>query len=361
MQITIDIRISGCATRCWHCYVNGGPGPIMPLEEYRRCLDALIPIFDRLEKYSFKRIDLWLDYEPLLHPDICEILTITKENFGTHFDTFNFPTTGIPIATRSDWEEILDTLRMIGTNEIEFTLHGPEHIQNKATNHPRAFELHLLAVRRAQAHGFETALNLMVTKDMLQHFEETMEVVRRNGYERKRAAVPVYEPIPRLRRFEMHRPTLEDVEPFREYLANFCSGDRDAKYWEDVDRYAERNVLRDVLSHPENYPGFAFLESRTPYWIFATVVPGLSIYYGNAGLYHRKLGVLGVDSPESLVECIRKLKPNYQFGGFYDVGALPAPVDVARRFGDAKSGKLYHTVEDVFFRWLDLMDMAGQI
>ncbi|MFQ6040106.1 MAG: hypothetical protein ACE5PV_04555, partial [Candidatus Poribacteria bacterium] len=84
--------------------------------------------------------------------------------------------------------------------------------------------------------------------------------------------------------------------------------------------------------------------------------PGLSIYYGNVGLYHRKIGVLGVDSSESLVESIQKLKPNYQFGGFYDVQSLPAPVDVAKRFGGAKSGKLYHTVEDVFFRWLDLMN-----
>jgi hypothetical protein len=330
----------------------------MPIEEYRCCLDTLEPILDGLEKDGFGRIYLYLDYEPLLHPEICEILTMTRERFGVYFEMPTFPTTGIPIATRSDWEEVLETLRTIGTNEFEFTLHGPEHIQNKATNHPKAFEFHSLAVRRARAYGFGTALNLMVTKDMLQYFEETMEVVRSNGYGRKRTAVPCYEPTPRLRRFEIRRPNLEDVEPFREYLSSFCDGGIDAKYWENVDKYAERNVRHDILSHPENYPSFAFLESQMPAWIFVTVVPGLSIYYGNIGLYHRKLGVLGVDSPESLVESIRKLKPNYQLGGFYNVGALPAPVDVAKRFGNAKSGKLYHTVEDVFFRWLDLMDMA---
>lgn len=360
MQITIDIRISGCATRCWHCYVNGGPGPIMPFEEYRRCLDALSVVFDGLKKHEF-RVYLWLDYEPLLHPDICEILTITKKRFGDHFDMSTFPTTGIPIATRPDCEEILETLREVETGEIMFTLHGPAHIHNEAMRRPGALELHSLALRRVQAREFKTVLKLIVTKDMLQHFEETMEVVRRNGYGRKRAEVPVYEPSDRLRQFENHRPTLEDVEPFREYLSSFCSRDRDAKYWKNVDKYAERNVLRDVLLHPESYPSFAFLESQMPDWIFVTVVPDLSIYYGNVGLYHRKLGVLGVDSSDSLVECIRKLKPNYQFGGFYDVDALPAPADVARRFGDAESGKLYHTVEDVFFRWLDLMDIAGQI
>ena len=196
----------------------------------------------------------------------------------------------------------------------------------------------------------------MVTRDMLQHFEETIEIVCRKGYERKRAAIPVYEPTNRLRQFEKHRPTLEDIEPFREYLASFCDSEEEAKYWENVHKCAERNVLQDVLSHPEDYPSFAVMESQMPDWIFVTIVPGLSVYYGNVGLYHRKLGVLGVDSPESLVENIRNLKPNYQFGGFYDVDVLPPPVYVAKKFGDAKSGKLYHTVEDVFFRWLDLMD-----
>ena len=110
MQITIDIRISGCVTRCWHCYVNGGPGATMPFEEYHCCLDELPPILDGLKKNGFKRIYLYLDYEPLLHPAICEILTITRERFGDYFEMPTFPTTGIPIAARSDWEEVLDTL-----------------------------------------------------------------------------------------------------------------------------------------------------------------------------------------------------------------------------------------------------------
>ncbi|MCK4591079.1 MAG: radical SAM protein, partial [Candidatus Latescibacteria bacterium] len=117
MHLTVDIRIAGCAARCWHCYVNGGPGPLMPLEEYRCCLDTLEVVFDGLKKHGVK-IDLCLDYEPLLHPDICEILKITAERFEHHFVWSTFPTTGIPIATRPDWEEILETLRDVGFSEI---------------------------------------------------------------------------------------------------------------------------------------------------------------------------------------------------------------------------------------------------
>lgn len=328
----------------------------MPLEEYRCCLDTLEVVFDGLKKHGVK-IDLYLDYEPLLHPDICEILKITAERFEHHFVWSTFPTTGIPIATRPDWEEILETLRDVGFSEIMFTLHGPAHLHDKAMSRPGAFELHLLALRRVQTYGFKTVLKLIVSKDMLQHFEETMEIVHNNRYDYKRAEVPIYEPIPRLRRFESHRATLEDVEPFGEQLSTFCNRGSGAEYWKKVHKYAERNVLHDVLTSPENYPSFVALEAQMPSWIFVTVVPGLSVYYGNAGLYHRKLGNLTAKSSEDLVESIRKLKPNYQFGGFYDVQSLPAPVYVAKKFGDAGSGKLYHTVEDVFLRWLDLMDM----
>ena len=97
-----------------------------------------------------------------------------------------------------------------------------------------------------------------------------------------------------------------------------------------------------------------------PSWIFVTVTPGLSLHYGNVGLYHRKLGILSNSSVEQMVESISQLPPNYQWGGFYDVKALPSPVEVAQRFGNPESGRLYHTVEDVFFRWLDLWNLAEE-
>ena len=358
MDITIDVRISGCATRCWHCYVSGGPGPLMPLKEYKRCLEALDAVCDGLEKHGFS-VYLWLDYEPLLHPDICEILRTTKERFGDHFDASSFPTAGIPIAARPDWEKILETLREVGTREIMFTLHGPAHLHDEALGRPGSFERHSLALRRVQAGGFETVLKLIVSKDMLQHFEETMEVVHGGEYDYRRAEVPIYEPVPRLRQFESHRATLEDVEPFRERLSALCNRGRGSEYWREADRYAERNVLRDVLAYPDSYPDFVALEAQAPPWIFVTVAPGLSIYHGNAGLYLQELGTLSDGSPEHWVERVRTLRPNYLFSGFYDVRSLPALVDVARGFGDPNSGKLYHTVEDVFFRWLGLMDVEN--
>ena len=44
MTVNFDILVSGCNTRCKHCYVNGGPGSMMKLEDaflFIEKLDAL--------------------------------------------------------------------------------------------------------------------------------------------------------------------------------------------------------------------------------------------------------------------------------------------------------------------------------
>ena len=41
MAINFDLLISGCNTRCRHCYVNGGPGPMMPAELALLCIEKL--------------------------------------------------------------------------------------------------------------------------------------------------------------------------------------------------------------------------------------------------------------------------------------------------------------------------------
>ena len=41
MDINVDFLISGCNTQCKHCYVNGGPGPQMGIEDALTCIEKL--------------------------------------------------------------------------------------------------------------------------------------------------------------------------------------------------------------------------------------------------------------------------------------------------------------------------------
>ena len=74
MNINFDILVSGCNTRCKHCYVNGGPGSMMKLEDaflFIEKLDALAELLPFEASFT-------LDNEPMNHPDIASIIRKAK-------------------------------------------------------------------------------------------------------------------------------------------------------------------------------------------------------------------------------------------------------------------------------------------
>ena len=68
--VNIDFLVSGCNTRCRHCYVNGGPGPLMPAEDALLCIERL----DLLTSCLSGEVSFTLDHEPMDHPEIAGIL-----------------------------------------------------------------------------------------------------------------------------------------------------------------------------------------------------------------------------------------------------------------------------------------------
>lgn len=61
--INFDFLVAGCNTRCQHCYVNGGPGPMMPLADALTCLERL----DELAACLHNEVSFTLDHEPILN------------------------------------------------------------------------------------------------------------------------------------------------------------------------------------------------------------------------------------------------------------------------------------------------------
>lgn len=66
MTVNFDFLVSGCNTRCRHCYVNGGPGSLMPLVDALLFIDKL----DSLAELLPYDASFTLDNEPMNHPDI---------------------------------------------------------------------------------------------------------------------------------------------------------------------------------------------------------------------------------------------------------------------------------------------------
>lgn len=69
-MINIDFLVSGCNTHCHHCYVNGGPGHMMPIEDVLLCIKKL----DTIAAYLPNDTIFTLDHEPMNHSHLEQIL-----------------------------------------------------------------------------------------------------------------------------------------------------------------------------------------------------------------------------------------------------------------------------------------------
>ena len=95
MMINIDFLVSGCNTHCKHCYVDGGPGPMMPLKDVLLCIEKL----DEMAKYLSDRPSFTLDHEPMNHPGIDQILY--KACHTQYIDNYHHGmTTGVALMQR---------------------------------------------------------------------------------------------------------------------------------------------------------------------------------------------------------------------------------------------------------------------
>ena len=95
MDINFDLIISGCNTRCRHCYVNGGPGRNIPLSDALRCIARL----DELGAALPVSASFTMDNEPFNHPDIAAIIRAAAS--VKHIAHFHHGmTTGIALLRR---------------------------------------------------------------------------------------------------------------------------------------------------------------------------------------------------------------------------------------------------------------------
>lgn len=351
-EITFDIVVSGCATECWHCYVCGRPAPAMTLRDYERVL-AFVDEFCHVADGEGIAAYPYLDLEPMLHPKIVRLLSPAKT-----LDCFSMPacvpTTGIPIARRDDWEQVLAAYQQAGVRQLEFTLHGPEGLHDKAVSRKGAFQSHNKAVRRAKASGFETRLNLMVSKPMLRQFQDTVHAVERNQYDHKRAAIPAYAPNERLRGFERFRPELPDLMPYTDFFRELCDDEaRDTMRWKTSAESTEKKAYQELLANQSRYASYRRLIDSLPTWYFVAVGPDLDIWYGNG--FHRteKLGRVAQTSPTELLEKVLARYPNYAFGGYFPIESVSSPVEVAKQVANPRGKRVYHRIDEIHVMWLD--------
>jgi len=243
---------------------------------------------------------------------------------------------------------VLDVCKEFGVEGLEFTFHGPRDVHNEAVQHRRALDLQEVSLERVKEHGFSAQSNVIVSKKLVEHFEEVCRFLAAHAFDRVRLTVPHFEPTERLRALEVHRAEVHDIAGIADHeLFHTCVN---SDFWAAYEDCTENALLEQVADFDGTWDD---MMNRFPQWVFVTVVPGLDVYYGNGGFLHRKIGNLRETDFQELIESIAGLKSNYCINGYYDTDGLPPPKTILRNFGRWESERIYSSLDDVVMLCID--------
>ena len=340
-MINVDFLLSGCSTRCRHCYVAGGPGPMMETGDALLCIKKLDAVAACLpEELSFT-----LDHEPMNHPEIVQIIraaAAAKHSRNYHHGM----TTGIGLMRRNDRETVLRSYLDCGYDVFGITVHGSAAHHDEMVRRAGAFDAMVSAARFFKAHGARLEVSLMVNRFFPEDAESITALLRelQPGY--IGCVTPIYTPHGRMSDFEPFRASLEDVEALR---ARFPAWQQDA---ESIMQNAREHTVAAAVAWLKRGEGLPSLFEAPQEELYLSLHPDGFLYEGNSGAETACLGDLRTMDPEEAAGLIMKLPGNRDYGAFYDIPDLPETGTLVRVLESLPQGLVYGDHESVIYRGL---------
>ena len=200
MEINVDFLVSGCNTQCKHCYVNGGPGPLMQTDDALACIEKL----DQIAAFFPQGMSFTLDHEPMNHSEIGNILYAASRT--KHITNYHHGmTTGLGLMSRSDKEAVIQTYLENGYNEFGITLHGISTHHDEIVNRKGAFDKAIAAARFLSQMGCRVQISLMVNRFFAEDAGQLSRLIDNMNVNDIHFAIPIFTPHSKMMRFEPYR------------------------------------------------------------------------------------------------------------------------------------------------------------
>ena len=346
------MEVAGCPTVCRHCWAQGTGYPMMPLAEIEWVLDGAHRFCDS-RGLGF---DAYPMHELAAHPDAASLFALFNSHSGaldraeetrgqTMFEPW--PTTGVPLAAREDWREVLEAAARAGTRHLWLAFHGTGEVHDRQVSHRGAYAAACRAAGYARAAGLSVGCNVFLTAASLPQLGEVTATVERVADARACFETASYLPTPRSRRNERLRLALPELTPVAARLAalanpvNICQ-------WTGLEARTESAYVRQALAGdwppiPDPAPGELALVCR----------PNLDVYSGLAGLHRTRHGNLRTDGIATVLAraLARGREPDDVL--WFGPRPHPGPAELAARYGDATSLRIHPGPESVRYLWLD--------
>jgi hypothetical protein len=356
LKLDMTVEVVGCPTVCQHCWAMGRGYGAMPLEDISFVLHE-VRRFCETRGFEYGGYPM---HEVDAHPQAVQVLRLFKEVW--HEDEFQpFTTTGVPLATRPDWREILETLHELGTSTLWFAFHGVEEIHNRAVMRKGAYRESLRAIKLARQAGMKTGCNLFLTKENVRQFDRLVEDLQRAGMHEIIPCLYSFTPNARGRHSEPLRPEWRDVEPLVAKLDAIPETCLWRRFWHELpEKHTESWYVEQAKAGTWPHEEREQYEETHRNRVSLVCRPNLDVHYGFAGQYTNRYGNLrrnGVD--ELLSHAMRAGTFSYEEVWFGDT-QIPPIEELANRYGDASSQRIHDYSFSIRDWWIDRARRAGR-
>ncbi len=280
------------------------------------------------------KLELWPALELFYHEKPIEVWSFLRsaevgnEAFQDSEEGRLVITDGWQLARDSDAPELLADFREARLRHVWFTFAGLRETHDELCQRPGAFDAIVTAMERCREAGIETGANLIVTTRNTGEIGELATLVRSLGGER---FVPTYP-------FCLWvQPEHADLQPEPEDLVGLRPEGLDVNwgyqdFWSDPEAFTEAAHVKRAVETTEEAPPqgkAADTKQRLHLW----VSPCLDVLINDTRpLPTVRVGNLKEETPQQLYETLANIESP----------APPSDADLAKRYGDSESRKLFY-------------------
>jgi hypothetical protein len=353
-EVMLHVEVAGCPTICQHCRAQGVPYPAMPLTDITYVLEQAFAAY-AVAGVQFSAYPM---HEVPAHPEASAVLRLFTSFHGDRTHDAERPrceplsTTGVPLAMRPDWQDVLAACRELGTTVIWPAVHGWRETHDRMVHREGAYQETLLGIDRMRAAGMEVGCTLFLTREITIEFDTLSADLLTNGVAQFAIEVANYLPTARSRRYETLRPTVDDLSPLVEKVRALPRPFFHGEQWMNLAAHTEAAHVRRALDG-----AWPLLE---PVWDALALVcrPNLDLYCGVPGRYRRRFGNLRRDDAQGVMRAALAEGGGSEDTLWYDLDPVPGIRELAERYGDPNDDRVHLWAESVRRRWLDLAQQA---
>ena len=284
-------------------------------------------------------------HEVAAHPQAPDVIRLFARHDRMPSPFQPFTTTGVPLAIRHDWRDVLEAAQETGATVVWMAIHGLAEEHDRQVGRSGAFAETCTAIRRVHAANMRVGCNVFVTSANSQQAPQIAETLIELGVEEQSWQPADYYPHARARRNEKLRPNASKLLAIAADISRWSTFYRE--HWSSLRLWTEGAWVRRAMA--DDWP---ISKPDIDFGSLLVLRPNLDLHFGRAGDYGERFGNLRRDGIDAVFASALAAAARSVDEIWFERDHL-LPVAEAARHGNPDGGGIHFSADSVRFLWLD--------